>query len=149
MEARSLFPLDELILITDNSAVAFSVEKGLSTNDRAGEWLAQVSDLLVGLKVILVVSADNPSDCCSRANFRDVGPRTIRLEKAIQAHWEGFRWHSELNPFKKAENENGMVHDMFLRHGLEAVHENELEYAEPEDEDRDKDIESSADNNSI
>ncbi len=117
-EAKRLFPEDRLVLVTDNSAVYFSIEKGISTNDMASSWLQRDQELLQGLEVILVVSADNPSDCCSRDEYGSLEQRTSNLATAIEAHDKGYRWHSMPRVYRQDVEESGnMSGHIRLRHG--------------------------------
>ncbi len=114
------------LLVTDNSGVAFSLGKGVSTNDTACRWLEESASLVDIADIILVVSADNPSDCCSRDNFQDFEARVGRLELAIEAHQKGYRWHSQPHFFERtAATLEGVQEELLIRHGLGDAEENE------------------------
>jgi hypothetical protein len=124
--AREEFPEDELVLVTDNSGVAFSLGKGVSTNDTACRWLEESASVSEIADIILVVSADNPSDCCSRDSFQDFEARVGRLEIAIEAHQKGYRWHSQPHFFERTAATLEEVQDeLLIRHGLAEAEGNE------------------------
>lgn len=119
---RQLYPDDSLTLVTDNAAVAFSMEKGMSTNMTANRWLENRVRPLGFLDVILVISADNPSDCCSRNDFASFDTRVQKLQTVIQAHQGGYRWHSQPSPFIRENGvEDTMKETLRIRHGLEDI----------------------------
>ena len=104
-------------LVVDNSATAFALRHGFSGNVKASKMLAEAREDLARVEdVILVISEDNPSDCCSRNTVEDwrnqrhlqakghvKGPdqcksfadRARDAITAIQARIRGWNWASE------------------------------------------------------
>ena len=64
-------PEERVTLVTDNAAVAFALRQGFSSNVRACKMIEEANGLLECTEdIILVLSADNPADCCSRNRRR-------------------------------------------------------------------------------
>jgi hypothetical protein len=95
-------------LVVENAAAAFTLKHGFSNNTRANALLERFRDCLDLIdEVILVISEDNPSDCCSR-NLRSdwVRPcgnvhehtsyagRWRQLEKCLESRCRGWNWAS-------------------------------------------------------
>ena len=90
-------------LIVDNSALAFALRHGVSSNQKATELMEKAERTLARVEdVILVVSADNPSDCCSRRfgskmgrAHDDFSERTEAMWKSVACRERGWNWASE------------------------------------------------------
>ena len=93
-----------VFVVTDNAGVACALLNHISTNavangmlssDRGQRALSAIVD------VILVISAENPSGCCSRVSsvgFReahvDFDVRCTRVDECVAAHGKGWHWAS-------------------------------------------------------
>ena len=101
---------ERVCLVVDNSGAAFTLRNGYTSNalamsllldERYVDCLARVED------VILVISEDNPSDCCSRIFDRhrqeahldfshsSYAERCAKLAKCVSARRKGWNWASE------------------------------------------------------
>ena len=93
----TLFPSERLNLIIDNSAVAFALQNGFSSNALANNLIDTVAEHLHLFDIILV-SEDNPADCPTRRNHNALSEDFLRrvehMGQAISAHQQGRRWSS-------------------------------------------------------
>ena len=94
-------PEAQFTLVVDNSATAFVLRNGFSSNVKAMGLLMEPAVLRVWERlsdVILVLSEDNPSDCCSRLKSSDShsswDARIGRLEHCLAARRRGWNWAS-------------------------------------------------------
>lgn len=115
----------EVTLVVDNSGAAFALRNGFSNNGEALlmmrsptnlENLRRVED------VILVISEDNPADCCSRTRdvsrtehartHTDLGIRVRRMALCVAARRRGWCWASQKRTaFTREEGKGGIRHD--------------------------------------
>ncbi len=94
-----LCPAGRAIVVVDNSAVAFALRNGFSSNGKAADLMGtrQMTRILDRVAdVVLVISEDNPTDCCSRVGERkksqphhDYEVRLRRMMNAVNAHQAG------------------------------------------------------------
>ncbi len=101
VEWAGRIPGVDFTLVVDNSAVAFVLRNGFSSNAKAMALLLEPRACAVWHRladVVLVVSEDNPSDCCSRLNARGAhdswSVRIDRLERCLAARRRGWNWAS-------------------------------------------------------
>ena len=82
-----------VILVTDNTAVAWGLRYGFTSNAVGRRMLERVSHLLPRARVIQVVSADNVTDCHSRLmiNAAEYADRFVRMQTAIRCALAGWR----------------------------------------------------------
>ena len=121
-------------LVVDNSATAFALRHGFSSNVKATAMMrAHREDMARVEDVILVISEDNPSDCCSRntaaewaagtgvhgrghqqnEDQKKAFPDRMRdVVIAIEARMKGWNWASEKRTVwsKRAREAGGMRH---------------------------------------
>ena len=64
----SVLPSERFNLVVDNSAVAFALQNGFSSNALANNLIDTVAENLHLFDIILVISEDNPADCPTRKN---------------------------------------------------------------------------------
>jgi hypothetical protein len=106
--ARGMYPEGEIHLVTDNSAVYFSMGNRFSMNEAASAILRNVDP--EGWRISLVVSQDNPADCCSRGSYRDLDARWRRLEEALATEDKGYR-SASAHPSYRREAEDLPISD--------------------------------------
>ena len=100
-----------VILVLDNSAVAFALRNGFSGNNRAMALLRKHHEVLSLVQdVVLVISEDNPADTSSRKNFNreDELKRLGRVRACFGAYEREWNWASKKHDFWRAEA--GIMH---------------------------------------
>ena len=111
-------PDKRVTAVVDNAALAFILRNGVSGNQRINDALSR-PEVAAGLDlvedVILVISEDNPSDCCSRPNDPDAHrtflQRCQQVDKAVRARREGWNWASQKRKaFDQAQRAGPMRH---------------------------------------
>jgi hypothetical protein len=106
---------EALFVVVDNAAAAWGLRAGFTNHSFGMSVLESVAPLLSDAEIVLVISADNPADCPSRANNDDLAVRVTRMQKAIACHEKGWHWTSE--PLKSwinarlDETEDRLRHD--------------------------------------
>jgi len=108
-------------VIVDNAAFAFALRHGFSSNAKATEMMDRARPLLARVEdVVLVISEDNPSDCCSRlfdprkttSHHDDWSKRVENMWKCIACRERGWNWASQkAREFtRSAECKGGLRH---------------------------------------
>lgn len=82
---------DTVLVVVDNSAVAWGLRHGFTDNEEGMRMMETVRPYLSRIEVVQVVSRDNPADCNSRNDFSEYDERVHRLEKSLDAHIQGNR----------------------------------------------------------
>lgn len=85
----------DLLVVIDNAAVAWGLRSGFTNHSFGMRIITDLAPLMHDLEVVLVISADNPADCPSRAGYDDLGVRVERMQRAIRSHEKGWHWTSE------------------------------------------------------
>ena len=123
------------IVVVGNAAVSFALRNGFSSNGKAMGLLLQPRVLQAWeriLDVALVISEDNPADCCSRlheAGSHDSWANRVKnLEHALAAHLRGWHWASVARHHK---------HDQLPWGGTKST----LRHPEGDPDDSDDDVE--------
>jgi hypothetical protein len=119
-------PADRVTLVVDNAAAAFTLRYGFS-NNRVANRLMQTPANRANLRrvedVVLVISQDNPSDCCSRNGPEDwkraggcrqshasFDERWQRLNRCLSSRTRGWNWASMSHEKWIAEEEETLRH---------------------------------------
>ena len=97
-DAEHTDPEARVTLVVDNAALAFALRQGFSSNFKATDMLMEAGRLLDRVEeVILVISEDNPADCCSRNQATDwkTGRSSAESHSATKVPWPGIPPTSE------------------------------------------------------
>jgi hypothetical protein len=89
-------------LVVDNAALAFALRHGFSSNMKANQMMGDARHVLNRIEdVILVISEDNPADCCSRRfeggrkdHHASFDGRVERMLRCIDCRIHGWNWAS-------------------------------------------------------
>ena len=82
----------QLIVVQDNSAVAFALMNGLTSHLQGMEILMECD--LTNTRVVQVISEDNPADCPSRMRTAGIEERERHMFIAAEAAKKGIRYAS-------------------------------------------------------
>jgi len=90
-------------LMVDNAAAAWALHKRITLN-KQGAAIIQRMDLS-NVRVILVISEDNPADCPSRNDYAELETREERISPIMSKAAQGNRWSSgPARDFKGSED---------------------------------------------
>ncbi len=77
------------MVVVDNSAVAWALRSGFTTNEEGSVYLERIERHLDKLQILQVVSDDNPADCWSRFSSLEFcrSEYDVRCSRMYRAWW--------------------------------------------------------------